>query len=141
MILSGPRVELISAVGEDWNYIFSLAKAYPHAKCVPELLPESARRHTFVAFVVYDRMGQKLGVVFSNHLPGYGFTVDLFVDEGNSGYIPECFDLFAGFMAQFTDRLYGYVNKGDERMLRLGEVFGFTQLGEAEGYVITSREI
>lgn len=142
MILSGANVTLTTAVAEDWDYIFDLAKRQGPQKCLPELLPQMARCHVFYAFVVRDRDGKKLGTVHSNYLEEVdGYTIDLYVDEGNAGYIPECFDLFAEFMSRFTDRLYGYIAKGDEQIMRLSEMFGFEPQGEADGYVITMREI
>lgn len=142
MILAGPNVDLVTAVGEDWDYVFEMCKAQAKQRCVPDLLPEMARRHCFVCFIAKDKKtGEKLGVVHSNWLDGHGFTVDLYVGEGNAGHIPECFDLFADFMSEFTDRLYGYIVKGDERMMKLGQLFGFQEQGEADGYVITMREI
>jgi len=141
MILSGPRVDLITAVGSDWEYILDLADKHDLVKCSRDLVLEFARVNNFIAFIVYDKDKKRLGTVLSNYIENTGFTVDLYVGEGNAGYIPECFDLFTGFMSTITDRLYGYTLIGDEKMIRLGEVFGFEKLGEKEGYIITMREI
>ena len=142
MQILGANVTLTSAVGDDWDYVFKMCAAQATHNCLPELLPEMARRHCFVAFIVTDKQGQRLGIVHSNHLEEInGYTVDLYVETGNSGYIRECFDLFTIFMAQVTDRLYGYIHKDDEKILRLGEVFGFSQVGTEDDFVITMREI
>ena len=140
MILNGLTVNLVSAVGDDWNYVLELSDRHEFNRCSAEDTLEFVRVNNFIMFIVMDKKANKLGCVFSNYVDGE-FTIDLYVDEGNFGYIPECFELFTEFMKRFTDRLYGYIVDGDERMMKLGELFGFKTVGEYAGYVIKMREI
>ena len=141
MKIEGVNVDFTSCIGQDWIYFLDLADKHNLVHCPRDLVLDFCRVNNFITFIVSDKSGKKLGTVFSNYLETQEYTVDLYVDEGNAGYIPECFDMFVEFMAQFTDRLYGYTLIGDEKMLKLGKLFGFEKLDEREGYVITVREI
>jgi len=147
MILHGANVTLTSCIGSsDWKYFVDLSEKHDVVKCPRDLVLDFARVNNFITFLVTDKDKKRLGSVFSNIVfhPTTGeqnFTIDLYVDDGNAGYIPECFELFTNFMAMFTDQIYGYTVKGDEKMLQLGRLFGFETVGEAEGYIIQMREI
>jgi len=147
MIIRGANVNLTSCIGaSDWEYFVDLSEKHNIVKCPRDLVLDFCRENLFIAFIVTDKDKKRLGCVFSNlvfnsHTGENDFTVDLYVDDGNSGYIPECFNLFTDFMGMFTDKIYGYILEGDEKMMKLGKLFGFETVGEAEGYVITVREI
>lgn len=142
MRIRGRTVDLTTAIGSDFDYVFEMCDKQATHRCLKELLPEMAREHLFAAFIVTDKRGKRLGVVHSNYLNEIdGYTVDLYVEDNCASYIPESFELFAWFMAGFTDRLYGYIHKDDQKIHRLSEIFGFQPVGEDEDFVITMREI
>ena len=142
MILESERVKLVTAVkGEDWDYFADLVTNYKFTRVISiESAYRSFEFYNFVTMIGYAD-GIRSGVVFSNLVPGLGYTADFYYDrhtvpDVRYPYYMDGAKLFLDFLFTLTDKVFAVIDSRDRKLKKFVELLDFDFI-EADGNLIT----